>query len=228
MRRVVVINPNSNQAVTDGMDAALAEFSADDVVIECVTLAEGPFGIESQADIDAVIQPLRDYVANRADAAAFVIACYSDPGLNECRAATDKPVLGIQESALRAAAAGGNNFGVIAILDASIPRHAKYMAQLGVLEALAGERAVNLSVAESATGEGTFDRLMEIGSQLQTIDHAEAIVLGCAGMAAHRAGLQSRFGIPVIDPVQTAVGEALALVQEQSPVPGTAAGGAIA
>ncbi|NNF76550.1 MAG: Asp/Glu racemase, partial [Rhizobiales bacterium] len=51
--RILVINPNSNQAVTDGMDEALEPFRAgSDVEIECVTLAEGPFGIESQADVE--------------------------------------------------------------------------------------------------------------------------------------------------------------------------------
>ncbi len=204
-RRILVINPNSNQAVTDGFDAALEPLRASgNVDIECVTLAEGPFGIESQADVEAVTLPLRDLVKSREDADCFVIACYSDPGLHVCREATAKPVLGIQECGVLAAMSRGDRFGVIAIMDRSIRRHMRYMRQMGVIDRLAGERAANLTVAESASGEGTFDRLVEVGTALRDQDGADTVVLGCAGMAAHRAGLEAKLGIPVIDPVQAA------------------------
>ena len=83
---IVVINPNSNQAVTDGLSDALAAFRLKGgPAIECLTLKEGPFGIESQRDSDSVILPLAALMQSRPDAGAFVIACYSDPGLDTCR-----------------------------------------------------------------------------------------------------------------------------------------------
>jgi Asp/Glu/hydantoin racemase len=36
-------------------------------------------------------------------------------------------------------------------------------------------------------------------------DGAGVIVMGCAGMAVHRRGLERELGIPVIDPTQAAV-----------------------
>ncbi len=210
---ILVINPNSNQAVTDGMARALGPLDvAGGPEILCITLAEGPFGIESQADVEAVTLPLRRLVSERLDADAFVIACYSDPGLHVCREATDKPVFGIQECAVLTALAQGDRFGVIAIKDSSIRRHLRYLRQLGVTERLARERAANLSVEESAAGEGTFQRLCEVGRELRDLDRADAIILGCAGMAAHRAGLEERLGIPVIDPTQAAVAMAIGAV----------------
>ncbi len=210
--RILVINPNSNQAVTDGMDRALDVFRQPGTPeIECVTLAEGPFGIESQADMESVVLPLRDMVETRRDVSCFVIACYSDPGLHVCREATSRPVLGIQECGILTAMARGDRFGVIAIAQKSIQRHLRYLRQMGVSERLAAERAVNLTVAETASGEGTFARLLEVGAQLRDKDGADAIVLGCAGMAAHRAGLEDELGLPVIDPVQSAVSMALGL-----------------
>ena len=54
-KRIVVINPNSNQAVTNGMAEALEPLSiSGGPQIECVTLIDGPFGIESQEDVDSV------------------------------------------------------------------------------------------------------------------------------------------------------------------------------
>lgn len=182
--RILVINPNSNQDVTDGMDEALAPFrAASNVEIECVTIAEGPFGIETQADVEAVVLPLRDLVTARSDADCFVIACYSDPGLQVCREATDLPVLGIQECGILTAMARGDRFGVIAIAQKSIQRHLRYLRQMGVSGRLAAERAANLTVAQTATGEGTFARLLEVGAALRDQDGADTIVLGCAGMA---------------------------------------------
>jgi Asp/Glu/hydantoin racemase len=209
---ILVINPNSNEAVTEGLRAALAPFqaavSAAALAIDCVTLAEGPFGIESQRDSDSVVMPLARLVEARSDASAFVIACYSDPGLDVCRSVARAPVYGIQESGVATALARVDLFGVIAIAEASILRHRRAMRRMGVLDRLAGERALGVSVDESARGAQTFDRLTDVGAALIG-DGAQALVLGCAGMAVHRAGLERRLGVPVIDPTQAAVAMAV-------------------
>jgi Asp/Glu/hydantoin racemase len=70
-----------------------------------------------------------------------------------------------------------------------------------------------MSVAETASGDGTLDRMIEVGRQLKEQDGAEAVVMGCAGMARHRGPLQAALGIPVIDPTQAAVTMALGAVQ---------------
>ena len=211
--RVLVINPNSNQAVTDGMADAVKPLAIDGGPdIECVTLAEGPFGVETQADVESVTLPLRKLVSERDDADAFVIACYSDPGLQVCREATDKPVFGIQECGVLTALSLGGQFGVIALSSRSIKRHLRYIRQMGVMERLAKERAADLSVADSASGAGTFDRLCEVGRDLRDLDGADSIVLGCAGMAIHRAALADHLGIPVTDPVQAATAMAIGAV----------------
>src|SRR5712672_560839 len=77
---ILVINPNSNPAVTAGLDAALATLRlGDGPSIRCATLPEGPFGIESQKDVEQVTLPLRRIVEEDKAADAFVIACFSDP-----------------------------------------------------------------------------------------------------------------------------------------------------
>jgi len=210
---ITAINPNSNQAVTDGMIEALKPLMVDGgPVIECITLEEGPFGIESQADVESVALPLMRMVKKRDDVDAFVIACYSDPGLHVCREATNKPVFGIQECGVLTALSQGDRFGVIAIADVSIKRHLRYLRQMGVMDRLANERALNISVHESATGSQTFERLCLVGTELRDIDGAEVVILGCAGMAKHRASLSDYLGIPVIDPVQAATSMAAGAV----------------
>jgi Asp/Glu/hydantoin racemase len=212
MGPIVVINPNSNQAVTDGLDQALAPFRlGGGPAIECLTLAEGPFGVESQLDSDSVILPLARLVQSRPDAGAFVIACYSDPGLDACRSVSHAPVFGIQESGVLTAMARADLFGVIAIAEASVARHRRFMARMGVLGRLAAEIPLNMTVDESARGAQTFARLVEVGRALKARG-AGAVILGCAGMARHRPDLEADLGIPVIDPTQAAVAMAMGAV----------------
>ena len=208
--QILVINPNSNEAVTEGMAKELQSFNfSDGPEIVCVSLTQGPFGIESQADIESVKLPLRKMASDRKDIDAFVIACYSAPGLQVCREATDRPVFGIQECGVLAAMAQGDRFGVIALQERSIRRHLLYLRQMGVMGRFAKERAANLSVEECATGIKTFEKLFSVAQQLRDEDHADTIILGCAGMASHRSRLESKIGIPVIDPVKAAVSMAM-------------------
>ena len=209
-QHILVINPNSDESVTEGMSRELRKFHfSEGPVIKCVSLPDGPFSIESQADIEAVTLPLRKIVSESRNVDAFVIACYSDPGLHVCREASEKPVFGIQECGILTAMSRGDRFGVIALLERSIRRHLRYLRQIGVMERLAGERAAGLSVGESVSGKDSFEKLLAAAKQLRYSDQADTIILGCAGMASHRAKLESAIGIPVINPVQAAVSMAM-------------------
>ena len=84
---------------------------------------------------------------------------------------------------------------------------------MGLLDRFAGERPLEMSVAESAEGAGTLARLIEVGRELRDRDGAGAVILGCAGMARHRAPLEAALEIPVIDPTQAAVNMAIGTVQ---------------
>jgi Asp/Glu/hydantoin racemase len=210
--RIVVVNPNSNPAVTAGLDRALAPLRfRDGPEIVCETLAEGPFGIESQADVEAVTRPLARRVA-AGDAAAWVVACYSDPGLALCREVSAAPVFGIAESGLLAALERGERTGVVAILRRSIPRHRRHRRMLGIDGRIAGERALELTVAELADEAATWSRLATVGLELKEEDGADVVVLGCAGMARYRRRLERELDLPVVDPTQAAVTRALGAV----------------
>jgi Asp/Glu/hydantoin racemase len=214
---ILVINPNSNPAVTAGLDAAMQPFRmAGGPPIECVTVPDGPFGIESQADSDAAVPPLLAMIRARADASGVIIACYSDPGIDAARDATPAPVFGMQESGFLTAMARGDRIGVIAISDGSILRHRKYLRRMGVLERMVAERPLNMSVAQSAAGTGTYARLKLVSETLVREDHADVIVLGCAGLSSHRAALEAAIRRPVVDPTQAAVAMALGAVLAQS------------
>jgi Asp/Glu/hydantoin racemase len=213
--RILVINPNSTEAVTRGIDEAVEPLRiAGGPAIDCLTLKEGPPGIETQQHVDGVVAPLLKLVREKeGQYAAFVIACYSDPGLHSVREATKKPVLGISECGILTALTLGQRFGVIAILKQSIPRHLRYVGALGVTERLAGELPVDIPVVELSNQEKTFGRMVEVGKVLRERHGADVVVMGCAGMARYRKPLQDEIGIPVVEPTQAAVTMAIGRVR---------------
>ncbi|WP_210484824.1 aspartate/glutamate racemase family protein [Microvirga antarctica] len=204
---VYVINPNSSAAVTEGIDTAVAPLrSADGPAITCLSLAEGPPGIQTQRHVDGVIQPLlRTCEDLEATAGAFVIACFSDPGLFALREQSARPVLGIAECGVLTALTLGQRFGVIAILPTSIPRHLRYFGAMGVTERLAGDLSIGLGVAELADETRTLSRMIEVGRNLKDQHGADVLVMGCAGMARFRRPLEEAVGVPVVEPTQAAV-----------------------
>ena len=213
--RILVINPNSTEAVTRGIDEAVEPLRIPGgPAIDCVTLKEGPPGIETQQHVDGVVPHLLSLLLEKdKQYAAFVIACYSDPGLHSLREATRKPVLGISECAILTALTLGQKFGVIAILRQSIARHLRYVGALGVSERLAGELPVGLGVTELSDEAKTFRRMVAVGQALREDHGADVVVMGCAGMARYRKPLQDELGIPVVEPTQAAVAMAIGRVR---------------
>jgi Asp/Glu/hydantoin racemase len=212
-QRILVINPNSNETITQGLDEALEPLRfPNGPEIVCHTLSEGPLGIETQEHVELVTLPLRRLVIASHEVDAFVIACYSDPGIHACREVTTKPVFGINEAAVLTALARGERFGVIAIGQGSIRRHLRYLRQLGLEARLANERSLDMSVAETASGAHTLERMVEAGRELTQRDGADVVIMGCAGMARYRRALERELGVPVIEPTQAAVTMAVGTV----------------
>lgn len=211
MLRILVINPNSSVDVTQSIDSGLDLLRPRiNFEIACRTLAEGPPGIETQADIESVVQPtLRLMQAEPAD--AYVVACFSDPGLALARENISAPVLGIAESSMLLALGLGYRFGIVAIREASVRRHLRYVRSLGLENRLAGDRAINLSVHD-AGDVAAIERIIAVGRKLRDDDGADVLILGCAGMGHRREIVERELGVPVVDPSQAAVQRAAGLL----------------
>ena len=208
MRRILVINPNCSTDCSAGIDAAVAPFRfAGGPVLDVVTLREGPPAIYSWRDWHAVVEPMCRLI-EREHADIYVIACASDPGIEAARAATDRPVLGVFRSAVAMAAARVEQFGVIAIVEASKGRHRTALRAMGLADRLAGEVALNVSMEELLRPEATRRRLIDAARELGRAG-AGAVILGCTGMAHHRAAIEDAVGLPVIEPCQAAAALAI-------------------
>jgi allantoin racemase len=211
MARILIINPNSSQACSDGIAAALAPLRfPGGPVLDVATLAEGPPAVVTWEDWYSVAEPMCRLV-RRTEADAFVIACASDPGIEAVRLATDKPVFGIFRSAVAAAIARAERFGVIAMVDQSVARHRLALRAMGLESRLAGEIPLNLPMETLLDPQAAREALIRVGRALKAMG-AETLILGCTGMAHHRRLVQQEVGLPVIDPGQAGAAAAIAAV----------------
>lgn len=211
---ILVINPNSDAAVTAALSRAVEPFRfPGGPAIECLTIAESPIGIMTQRDVEEAGIRTADLVASRPDASAVVIACYSQPGLDLTRSEAACPIIGMQDAGILTAMALADRFGVIAVAKGSIARHLRHITRMAVLDRLAGEVAPDkvLTVAQCGDPASSFEALKEAGERLKALG-AGAIILGCAGMSPQRSILEEALGVPVIDATQAAVSLALGRV----------------
>ncbi|RMX05827.1 Asp/Glu racemase [Corticibacter populi] len=206
--RILALNPNSSESVTQSvvhaMRCAMPERMAEIVGVTC---SDGPEGIVTQADFEDARHRVGARVVGNFLGAydAAVIACFSDPGLEAVRSQCAIPVIGMGEAGMRCALQAGERVGVVAVADAAIPRHLAYWERIGIGHRVVGERALNISVAASGDHVQAFERMLAAGRTLRDKLHADAILLGCAGMSALRGQLESALDVPVIDPCAAAI-----------------------
>ncbi len=211
MHRILVINPNSSRPCSDGISAALEPFRfPNGPALDVIALADGPPGIYSWRDWHQATDPICRTVEQH-DAGVFVIACASDPGIEAARAVTRRPVLGVFRCAVAAAVAQGERFGVIALVEASKGRHLTALRAMGLEGRLAAEVALNVTIETLLDPQAARTLLTETAIALVAAG-AQSIILGCTGMAGHRAALEAACGVPVIEPCQAAAAQAIGIV----------------
>lgn len=212
--KLFVLNPNTTATMTETIAEAARAVAAPGTLIEPATATMGPASIEGYYDeafaVPGVIEGISRAERDGADAA--IIACFDDTGLDAARTRASIPVLGICEAALATAGYLGRRIGVVTTLARSVPPLRELVARYGMGHR-ASVRAAGIPVlALEDPGSGAVERLgAEIALAIEQ-DGAEAIVLGCAGMADLARHLSERFGLPVVDGVAAAVKQAEALV----------------
>ena len=214
-RRILFINPNASSSCTAGIADAIAPFGPG---LEVTSLADGPPAIVTWRDWFRVAEPLCR-VIETTPADAYVIACVSDPGLEAARTVTDRPVLGMFRCAVAAALARAERFGVIGFTAASLPRHRRILAGMGVESRMAGWVPLNLPMEALTDPVAPQRRIAEAARRLAD-EGAEVVILGCAGMAGHVAVAREAAGVPVIEPCRAAAAAAVlaAIEEEVAPV----------
>jgi allantoin racemase len=211
--KILVVNPNTTASMTRKIGIAARAVARPDTEIIATNSQNGPASIQGYLDVATCIPGLLAEVSRHPDVDAIVIACFDDTGLDAVRCLTDVPVIGTGEAAYHTASMISAKFSVITTLSRSVAGLEANLARYGLSARCAKVRATDIPVLKLEAGDvATTDEIRQEIRLAITEDKAEAIVLGCAGMADLMAQLTKEFGLPVVDGIACAVTLAEALV----------------
>lgn len=217
--RLHIVNPNCTASMTERIAVAARRAAAPGTEIFATTSATGPVSIEGYYDgalaLPGLLEQIDTCESTKVDppADAHVIACFDDTGLDAARCLASAPVVGIGEAAYHIACLVARRFSVVTTLSRSIPVLEENLARYGLASRCVRVRASELPVLSlEDPGSAARRRISdEIAAAIRE-DRADAIVLGCAGMADFCADLAAEHGVPVVEGVSAAVRFAEALV----------------
>jgi allantoin racemase len=213
--KIKVINPNTTPSMTEKIGAAARAVAAPGTTILAVSPSMGPVSIEGHYDeavsVLGVLDEVRRGEAEGCD--GYVIACFGDPGLLAAREIARGPVLGIAEAAMHAASMVGTGFSIVTTLARTVGIARHLVAAYGMSGQCRNIRATDLPVLDLERPDSSASAaILEECRRAVREDRADAIVLGCAGMADLARRIGDALGVPVVDGVTAAVKLVEALV----------------
>lgn len=211
--KILVINPNTTASMTSKIKDAAVRAARTGTEIIATNSQSGPASIQGFLDVALCLAGLLEEATRHDDVDAVVVACFDDTGVDALRALLNVPVIGIGEAAYHAASMISNKFTVITTLARSVPGLEANLSRYGLAARCARVRATDIPVLKLE--ERDPKTLARIRGEIQMAiddDMAEAIVLGCAGMADLMDQLSAEFGLPVVDGIACGVAMAEALV----------------
>ena len=200
--RVLIVNPNATEAMTDACYAMAQPTLPPDVKLGKFTCPRGgPTAIEGMSD--ALMSAVHCFAALKPilkEWDAFLVACYSDhPLIYLLREETDAPVCGIMEASLYAARTLGFSFGIVSLSPRAVTMHIDGVRRYGLEKFCTGVKGTGLGVLEleSMPRAEVLDRLANAGEELVR-EGAEVLTLGCAGMSDMKEAVEKAVGPTVI------------------------------
>lgn len=202
--KILCINPNSSQEVTEGIEKICRKYSLSDTEVEVKYIKEAPPGIESYHEAAISEKYLLDKFEEwKEQYDGFIVACHSDIGVDLLRELTDKPVIGIGEASMLFALPLGHKFSILSLKRKKIPQKEDLVKKYGLINRCASIRATGLGVI--ANYQEKKEKLIQEGMKAVEEDGAEILILGCAGMAGIDKEIEKIVGVPVIDGVVSAL-----------------------
>jgi allantoin racemase len=217
MTRLLLINPNISDSVSELIRAEALRSAAPDTTVDVLTASFGVAYIETRFEAMigayAAAQVAAEH-CQRFD--AIIVAAFGDPGLSGLREVLPVPVTGLTEAALASAHLLGHRISIIAISQRIQAWYREVVEAYGFGSRLASIRALDRPLA--SIGGVQVDHaqaLKTLAERAVDEDGAEVIVLAGAPLAGLARSLSGQLPVPVVDGVSSAVHHAQSLVALQ-------------
>lgn len=212
--RLLLINPNTTEALTAKLAAAAQAVLPPEATLELSTARTGFPYISSRAEAQLAGAGVLAVLAEHAGGYdAAVIAAFGDPGLLAAREAFDRPVTGMTEAAMLSACMLGQRFAFVTFTPRMAPWYGEQVRQAELSARFAG-------VFTPDAPFGAIDRIdQDLRAALiaecrnAVAAGADVLILSGAPLAGMAPSLRGEVDAVLIDPVQAAVLQALALAR---------------
>ncbi|KAF7599892.1 MAG: Asp/Glu/hydantoin racemase [Candidatus Dactylopiibacterium carminicum] len=212
--RLLIINPNISQSVTELIEAEARRTAAAGTEITMATAAAGVAYIETRFEALLGAHAAACIAGERAGSYdALIVAAFGDPGLAALKEALPVPVVGMTEAALMSACLLGQRFSIVAISARITAWYRETVAANGLLDRLASIRHLDRPLRDAGSvQEDHAARLLELCEAAVREDGADVIILAGAPLAGLARSVAERLPVPVVDGVSSAVRHAETLV----------------
>jgi allantoin racemase len=207
LRRLLVINPNTNPAVTEQVRSAAILAAGQGTLIEALNPQTGPFSIETADDRAAAVPNVVSLVTNGLEHGydGYVLACFDDIGVAQARElAGETPVISMFGASVEAARALGGTVVIVTTVESALPSIHRLIDAYGIGD-WCSVRAIGVGVAETAARTPFAEERLEATIKQAIEDGAVGIILGSGALSGRADELQTRFAIRAIDGLAEAV-----------------------
>ena len=212
--RILLLNPNTTQAVTDLLLAAGQPAAAAGTELIPLTAARGvPYiATRAEAQIGGAVA-LEMLAEHHRGADGAIIAAFGDPGLMGARELFDIPIVGMAEAAMLTACMLGRRFAIVTFATALGPWYQECVELHGLTGRLAGIRMLDGAFRSISDVQAEKEALLvDLANRAVTEDGADVVILGGAPLAGLAEKVADRIPVPVVDQIVAAVKQIEALV----------------
>lgn len=203
---ILVINPNTSIPMTREIHKSAQKAASKTTKIITVSSKRGPKVIEGPVDQAFSIPGMLE-VARKMEGQfhGIISACFSDPGLEALKFAFGVPVIGIRESSFHIASLMGDTFSVISLYEGAEGK-IRYFARLkGREEKLLSVEYADITVSDLESGSPGIEKAIYKAAKAAVDKGADSLIFGCAGIGKVLPKIESRFEVPCINSVESAV-----------------------
>lgn len=210
--KILIIAPINNSQFNEAVLRECQSAAGPGTTLAITNLDHGSVAIESRYD-QALNSP---YVIEKAQQGqdqgfeGIFVSDFDYCGVEAAREVIDIPVIGGFRPAVFAAMALADKFSIVTVLPNVVPYQLEHARQFGILPALASIRQIGIPVTKLSDREKVIKATYEQSLCAIREERAEAIVLGCTGMAGvavpvRELLLAKGYNVPVVAPNTAAV-----------------------
>jgi allantoin racemase len=212
--KILVVNVNTSESMTNVIAAGARRYASPGTQTVALRPFFGPEAVDCNFESYLSAVGVMDRVLGYGEPYdAVVLAGFGEHGRDGLQELIKQPVVEICEASAHVAMLVARSFSVVTTLRRSVPAIEDRLRLAGLLDRCASIRASGMSTLElDADPRAAIRDIVEQARIAVRDDHAEAICLGCAGMAGLEETITTELGVPVIDGIGAAVRLAEAIV----------------